>query len=53
MFNEYFLENNDDNDDMDEDEREVNIVILKRLKMVDDRIRNMIKEEYVYWFDCR
>ena len=53
MFNEHPLENNDDNDDMDEDEREANIVTLKRLKMADDRTRNMTKEEYVHWSDCR
>lgn len=52
MFNEQPLENNED-DDIDEDEREANIATLKRLKMADDRTRDMTKEEYVYWSDCR
>lgn len=53
MFNEQPLENNEDADDIDEDEREANIATLKRLKMNDDRTRNMTREEYVHWSDCR
>ncbi|EDO18183.1 hypothetical protein Kpol_543p12 [Vanderwaltozyma polyspora DSM 70294] len=53
MFNEQALENNDDENDMDEDEREANIATLKRLKMADERTKNMTKEEYVHWSDCR
>lgn len=53
MFNEQPLENNDDENDLDEDERESNIATLKRLKTADDRTRNMTKEEYVHWSDCR
>lgn len=53
MFNEQPLENNEDENDLDEDEREANIATLKRLKMADDRTRNMTKEEYVHWSDCR
>ena len=53
MFNEQALENNEDENDMDEDEREANMATLKRLKMADDRTRNMTKEEYVHWSDCR
>lgn len=53
MFNEQPLENTEDDDDLDEDEREANIETLKRLKMADDRTRNMTKEEYVHWSDCR
>ncbi|SCW02870.1 LAFE_0F16094g1_1 [Lachancea fermentati] len=53
MFNEQPLETNEDADDLDEDEREANIATLKRLKMADDRTRNMTKEEYVHWSDCR
>ncbi|CCF58512.1 hypothetical protein KAFR_0E03610 [Kazachstania africana CBS 2517] len=53
MFNEQPLENNDDENDLDEDEREANIATLKRLKMADDRTKNMTKEEYVHWSDCR
>lgn len=53
MFNEQPLEKNDDENDLDEDEREANITTLKRLKIADDRTRNMTKEEYVHWSDCR
>ena len=53
MFNEQPLENNDDDDELDEDEREANLATLKKLKMADDRTRNMTKEEYVHWSDCR
>lgn len=52
MFNEQPLDNDDAND-LDEDEREANITTLKRLKIADDRTRNMTKEEYVHWSDCR
>ncbi|CCD22589.1 transcriptional regulator SPT3 NDAI_0A04320 [Naumovozyma dairenensis CBS 421] len=53
MFNEQPLENNDDDQELDEDEREANFTTLKRLKMADDRTRNMTREEYVHWSDCR
>lgn len=53
MFNEQPLENTDDNNDLDDDEREANITTLKRLKIADDRTKNMTKEEYVHWSDCR
>lgn len=53
MFNEQPLENNEDDDELDEDEREANMATIKRLKMADDRTRNMTKEEYVHWSDCR
>lgn len=53
MFNEQPLENNDDDEELDEDEREANLATLKKLKMADDRTRNMTKEEYVHWSDCR
>ncbi|AET39589.1 transcriptional regulator SPT3 Ecym_4554 [Eremothecium cymbalariae DBVPG len=52
MFNEQPLENNED-DELDEVEREANIATLKRLKMADDRTRDMTKDEYVHWSDCR
>lgn len=52
MFNEQPLENNED-DSLDEDGREANMATLKRLKMADDRTRDMTKEEYVHWSDCR
>ncbi|CCE65102.1 hypothetical protein TPHA_0J02810 [Tetrapisispora phaffii CBS 4417] len=50
MFNE---QAQDDENDMDDDEREASIITMKRLKMADDRTRNMTKEEYVHWSDCR
>lgn len=53
MFSEQPLETNDDNDEMDEEQREANIATLKRLKTADDRTKNMTKEEYVHWSDCR
>lgn len=53
MFNEQPLEKNEDDDELDEDEREANMATLKRLKTADDRTRNMTKEEYVHWSDCR
>ena len=53
MFNEQALESNEDENELDEDEREANISTLKRLKMADDRTKNMTKEEYVHWSDCR
>lgn len=53
MFNEQPLDNNDDENDLDEDEREANMATLKRLKAADDRTKNMTKEEYVHWSDCR
>ncbi|CCC67753.1 hypothetical protein NCAS_0A11950 [Naumovozyma castellii] len=53
MFSEQPLENNDDENDLDEDERDANIATVKRLKMADDRTKNMTKEEYVHWSDCR
>ncbi|AMD21700.1 HFL156Cp [Eremothecium sinecaudum] len=52
MFNEQPLENNDD-DALDDEGREANMATLKRLKMADDRTRDMTKEEYVHWSDCR
>lgn len=51
MFSEQPLE--DENDELDDAEREATIVSLKRLKMADDRTRNMTREEYVHWSECR
>ncbi|KAH3679557.1 hypothetical protein WICMUC_000890 [Wickerhamomyces mucosus] len=51
MFSEQPLE--DDNEELDESEREATVASLKRLKAADDRTRNMTRDEYVHWSDCR
>lgn len=51
MFSEQPLQ--DDNDEQDEDQREATIASLKRLKNADDRTKNMTKDEYVHWSECR
>lgn len=43
----------DDAQDGDEEERAATLVSLKRLKVADDRTKNMTKEEYVHWSECR
>lgn len=40
-------------DEEDEDEEEQNEATLARLASADERTRNMTKEEYVFWSDCR
>lgn len=40
-------------DDDDEDELEANAATLQRLKNADERTRNMTKDEYVHWSECR
>ena len=40
-------------DDDDEDTGESNIATLKRLKAADERTKDMTKEEYVHWSECR
>lgn len=40
-------------DEEDEDEEEQNEATLARLASADERTRNMTKEEYVVWSDCR
>ena len=40
-------------DEEDEDEGESNYATLKRLKAADERTKNMTKEEYVHWSECR
>lgn len=40
-------------DEEDEEEEEQNEATLARLASADERTRNMTKEEYVYWSDCR
>ena len=40
-------------DEEDENEGESNYATLKRLKAADERTKNMTKDEYVHWSDCR
>ncbi|ANB15225.1 transcriptional regulator SPT3 [Sugiyamaella lignohabitans] len=52
MFAEQPLDENDDENE-DEEEMEANVATLQRLKTADDRTRDMTKEEYVHWSECR
>ncbi|KAA6414791.1 MAG: transcription initiation SPT3 [Lasallia pustulata] len=40
-------------DEEDEDEEEMNYATLQRLKHADERTKNMTKDEYVHFSDCR
>ena len=40
-------------DEDDEEEEEQNDATLARLAAADERTKNMTKDEYVYWSDCR
>ncbi|KAF2083562.1 TFIID-18kDa-domain-containing protein [Saccharata proteae CBS 121410] len=40
-------------DEEDEEEEEMNYATLQRLKNADERTKNMTREEYVHWSDCR
>ena len=40
-------------DEEDEEEEEQNEATLARLASADERTKNMTKEEYVYWSECR
>jgi transcription initiation protein SPT3 len=40
-------------DEEDEEEEEMNYATLQRLKNADERTKNMTREEYVFWSDCR
>lgn len=42
-----------DDDEEDEEDEEMNAATLLRLKTADERTRNMTKEEYVHWSECR
>ncbi|ODQ81545.1 hypothetical protein BABINDRAFT_32410 [Babjeviella inositovora NRRL Y-12698] len=53
MFSEQPLDTAADEDQVDEDEKEAIVASMKRLKAADDRTRNMTKEEYVHWSECR
>ena len=37
----------------DEENEEMNFATLQRLKNADERTKNMTREEYVHWSDCR
>jgi transcription initiation protein SPT3 len=50
----YFTEFPPLRDDVeDEEEEEMNFATLQRLKNADERTKNMTREEYVHWSDCR
>ncbi|KAJ4347010.1 Transcription initiation protein spt3 [Didymosphaeria variabile] len=50
----FFAENPPLMDDVeDEEEEEMNYATLQRLKNADERTKNMTREEYVHWSDCR
>jgi len=50
----FFNENPPARDDVeDEEEEEMNFATLQRLKNADERTKNMTREEYVHWSDCR
>lgn len=53
MFTELPIEAGDDSELIDDDEKAATIASLKRLKMADDRTKNMTREEYVHWSECR
>ncbi|KAF2835165.1 TFIID-18kDa-domain-containing protein [Patellaria atrata CBS 101060] len=40
-------------DEEDEEEEEMNFATLQRLRNADERTKNMTREEYVHWSDCR
>jgi len=40
-------------DEDDEEEKEMNDATLQRLKYADERTRNMSKEDYMHWSECR
>lgn len=53
MFTEQHLETNEESERIDDDERFATFESLKRLKLADERTKNMTKEEYVHWSECR
>lgn len=53
MFSEQHYDVSEEAQDEDDEEKAATLVSLKRLKVADDRTRNMTKEEYVHWSECR
>lgn len=53
MFSEQHLETAEEADEIDDEEKAATLASLKRLKMADERTKNMTKEEYVHWSECR
>nr|AAC49996.1 Spt3 [Clavispora opuntiae] len=53
MFSEQHVDAADDADEADDEEKAATIASLKRLKMADERTKNMTREEYVHWSECR
>lgn len=53
MFSEQHLETAEEAEEVDDEEKAATMASLKRLKMADDRTKNMTKEEYVHWSECR
>jgi transcription initiation protein SPT3 len=53
MFSEQPLIDENDDENEDESEIEANMATLQRLKTADERTKNMTKEEYVHWSECR
>ena len=49
----YSVQVPDREDDEDEEEEEQNYATLQRLATADERTKNMTKEEYVFWAECR
>lgn len=42
-----------EDDEADEEDEEMTAATLQRLKNADERTKNMTKEEYVHWSECR
>lgn len=53
MFSEQHLETAEEAEEVDDEEKAATLASLKRLKMADERTKNMTKEEYVHWSECR
>lgn len=53
MFSEQHLETAEEAEEVDDEEKAATMASLKRLKMADDRTKNMTKEEYAHWSECR
>lgn len=53
MFSEQHLETAEEAEEVNDEEKAATLASLKRLKMADERTKNMTKEEYVHWSECR